>query len=859
MPVYIVQHNHFDPIWRRCWDRTFDYKGKRYRSYADVEERVIDIWLESAKRGATFSEGQAVVFRKYLERNPELYDEIRKLIERGTIELTAAGETIADTNMPSGETLLRNYIMGQRYFEETFGVVPTVGWILDAFGQSAQVPQLMRGCECKAVLRRSYKRVPGIYWKGLDGTVIFAHDAPEAAIGNFVKIPPCPECAGVGCDACDSLGFADAAHITDQDVRNVLSGPLEGEPYVLVSVGGEEAIPNPRLPELVEEARRSGLDIRWGGYGKCLEHFADEIARMDDPGIEVSDEVEGNPASTGCYVTRIDLKREFRRIENMLNTAERWASIAHTLGRPYPVHCLTEAWRSLLFCAFHDAITCTHLDQPYHELMDMLCEADHEASHILDDSLSHIEAHMALPEESNWMLVYNPDSWERQEPVTVTLSGVSGTPALRDSEGNAIDVLDIAAQGIDIQVTFRSPKVPALGYAAVEIEPDAEPLHHGEITAGSDHIENEFFRVSCSDLGVTCVLDKRTGREVSDASRFLTNELILEEDIGHPWGTMSPPSFSERLSGYTTSVSVRRSEHVSEIVLTGCYKGQDKGVKLLTWRQSIKLYAGVDRIDFATEIDWDTAQRRIRVAFPTAIKTDEAFYSIPYGAIERGKYEADMSQMPSTNGDWPAVNWVDVGGDGWGVALVNTGTPSHKIEDGVIYMSLLRSPTDRWCLNEPEYYDCPDFDGARDAGRHEFHYSLIPHEGDWRSAGIEKRAREINNPMVCRMPEETGSDLAPVHSFIKFDATDNVIITAIKKAERDDSLVVRLAETNGEPGSASVEIEGAGKVREVVNYLEREAGPVEDGKVTDVSGQGCPETQQIALSPFRVATVKLDG
>ena len=62
-PVYIVQHNHFDPIWHRCWDRTFDYRGNRYRSYADVEERVIDICLKSAKRGATFSEGHAVVFR----------------------------------------------------------------------------------------------------------------------------------------------------------------------------------------------------------------------------------------------------------------------------------------------------------------------------------------------------------------------------------------------------------------------------------------------------------------------------------------------------------------------------------------------------------------------------------------------------------------------------------------------------------------------------------------------------------------------------------------------------------------------------------------------------------------------------
>ncbi len=847
-PVYIVQHNHFDPIWRRCWDRTFDYKGKRYRPYADLEERFIDLWLENAKRGAVFSEGQAVVFRKYLERNPERLEEMRELIRKGVIELTAAGETVADTNMPSGETLLRNLVMGQIYFERVFGVIPSVGWLEDAFGQSAQVPQIFRGCECGQVLKLSYKRVPGDYWKGLDGSVIFTADAPCVHYaGHCNKIPPCPECTGVGCDACGGSGLEEPkGFVTDEQIEQALRHDYAPYPFGMVIVGGEEVVPNPRLIDLVEKAGSElGLDLRFDGFRAITKHYADWIARVDSPDVEVSDQVEANPVSTGCYVTRIKIKQEFRRLENLVNEAERWATVAHLLGADYPAECLEHAWRDVAFAAFHDAITSTHIDSAYYELLDMLQDAEHEVAHVMEPAFEAIESGIKADAEKTYLLLYNAESWEREEPVTVALSGTAGVPALVGPSGEPIEVLDAVAEGEDVTVTFCSPKVPALGYATIEVHPDAYVLNSGEVTAGPGMVENEYYQIKVSERGIESILDKRTGREAIAAGAYLCNELILEEDIGHPWGTMQPPSFAVGLSRYTTGVSIRGSAGFSEITLTGTYKGDDSNVKVLSWRQRIGLYAGSDRIDFRTEIDWDTAQRRIRVAFPTGIPTDEGVYSIPYGAIKRGKYKPDMTQLPSTNGDWPAINWMDVYSpeEDRGCAVINTGTPSHKVEGGVIFVSLLRSPTDSWCLNEPEFYDCPDFDGARDAGRHEFRYSLIPHQGDWRAANIERRGREVNNPFSIRMLQNAGgSRFGLTHSFIKLDAPDSVVVTALKKAERDDSVIVRLAETAGQEAEAAVSVEGAGETASVVNFLERKAEPV---------------TGKLALGPFKIVTVKL--
>ncbi len=849
IPVYIVQHNHFDPTWRRCWDRVFDYKGERYKSYADLEERFIKAWIANARSGATFSEGQAVVIRKYLERHPEQHDEVVDLVKRGLLELTAAGETVPDTNMVSGETLLRNFVLGQRYFEETFGLIPSIAWLEDAFGQSAQIPQLLRGVGCPSVQALYYKRVPGSYWKGLDGSVLYTGMAPnQPGIGNFIKLNPCSKCSGMGCEVCHGMGLGDQSAMSDQQIRDVLMSPeLAKHPFNLIVIGGEETIPNLILPKLVNEAAtlRDDVEFIYGGYDCITKHMAAELAKIDDDDIEVSDQMEANPVSTGCYVGRIKLKQRVRKVENLLNAAERWATMASLLGAEYPTELLLTSWRNLVFLAFHDAITSDHLDSSYEELMDMLDIAETGASTIQNHALSHIEGMMGNSSEQRKLVLYNSESWRRTDLVTLTIPNTQGLPALIKPDGQPVEILDASARGRNVTVTFHAPEVPAVGYCSLGLVEDTAPIHNGDVTSGPGFIENEYYRITVSERGITSLVDKRSGTEQLDTSRNLLNELILEEDIGHPWGTMQPPSFKEGLSRYTTRVQIRRTPGMSEITLTGQYKGDDTGTYRLSWKQVTRLYKGSERIDFHTEVNWDSAQRRLRLAFPTMLHAAESTYSIPYGAITRTPYEPEMNVMHSTNGDWPTVNWLDIyeAATDRGCALINTGTPSHKVLDGVIFLSILRSPTDSWCLNEPEFYDCPDYDGARDAGQHEFTYCLIPHTGDYGLAGIEKRAREMNTPITAHIVDGPSEGKLPMcHSFLKLDATDNVIVTAIKKADHGDTVIVRLAETAGKPGSANLGVEGVASQATLVDYLEHGDQPV----------QG-----PIALGRFKVVTVKL--
>ena len=197
--LYIIVNNHFDPTWRRGWDRRFTFKGETYVSYADLEEFYLldNLELARAHPNYKFEAESVIVARKFLERHPERLQELQELAHQGRFAVPGAGEAIIDANMVLGESLVRNYVMGLLWVERTFGACPRLAIRNDAFGNSAQLPQILRGCEIAWATGMSYSPARGKYWRGLDGSVIVHATLPIAAQGGGnTKYPPCPVCHG---------------------------------------------------------------------------------------------------------------------------------------------------------------------------------------------------------------------------------------------------------------------------------------------------------------------------------------------------------------------------------------------------------------------------------------------------------------------------------------------------------------------------------------------------------------------------------------------------------------------------------------------------------------------------------------
>jgi alpha-mannosidase len=246
--------------------------------------------------------------------------------------------------------------------------------------------------------------------------------------------------------------------------------------------------------------------------------------------------------------------------------------------------------------------------------------------------------------------------------------------------------------------------------------------------------------------------------------------------------------------------------------------------------QTISLSAGSTRLDFSTAVDWHESRRLLKVAFPVDIRSHRATYEIQYGHVERPTH---------TNTSWDlarfevcAQRWADLSEAGYGVALLNDCKYGYDIHGNVMRLSLLRSPG--W--PDPE----------SDQGLHRFAYALFPHGGDLREAGVVAEAEAFNMPLVA-IPAEAGSaGTRPVAASIVRADQPNVTVEAVKKADREDALVVRVSEVWGARGR--VELSTTLPVQWVtrVDVLEREVAglPCVDGMV------------ELDLKPFEIVTLK---
>jgi hypothetical protein len=267
-------------------------------------------------------------------------------------------------------------------------------------------------------------------------------------------------------------------------------------------------------------------------------------------------------------------------------------------------------------------------------------------------------------------------------------------------------------------------------------------------------LSNGRIRITLGDKGVDQVCDLETGAVMRADEAFPIGALRLDEDEGDPWGTRKIPAFREPLAAYTKFLGAARFEGYSEAWYYGIYEpnlgfGREKDAMVfgLEWQITVRLLDGADRVDFGYEIFWKSANRRIRAVFPTQSPTDTGCYSIPGGWLERKRYEQTGTGLWSPNGDWPALYFVATQGadqkaPGW--ALVNYGTPSARIENGQMQVSLLRSPAFGHCLERyGQNYPMPT-GNLRDSGWHHFTLSLTPHAGAGGMANLTRRAAALN-------------------------------------------------------------------------------------------------------------------
>ena len=832
----VLRANHFDPLWRRCWDRSFYDSGRCFVSYRDIERDFYDDAIKSTADGAgTFISESVWTIRHYLETRPEAMAILKQLASEGRFELLGSGENIIDTNMVSGEMIIRNLMLGTLWGRDVIGRAPSVGWYLDGFGSSAQLPQILRGCEYRWLAAISYNLPDAPYWQGLDGSIVYVGmDDKISYIYPCVNIPfkkhaPCKECSGHGCQVCNFRGY-------DSPRADFNNAPKDDDEYsgavIAANLSGEEILPSIEIEAQIEEYNKMSkrFHFRQGIYSDLAVYIEKEISNVDNPAPKlISSKTENNPCQTGCYVSRIKTKQTYRENENALYTAELWDTVINQ-GKNHDI--LKDIWKRLSFTAFHDAITASHIDQAYDELMDVAEEIKADINSVVLD----IKDNMRLaPDNSNKITVFNPYSFSCDFVVDIA-APLKNAKVFRDSRE------EINYPSLDNRVTFLAKDVPALGTAvydiseSIEIAPVVVNKRIGEINFGG-------FILDVTDAGISKVYSVDYGT-VTNCSKFFFGELVLETDIGDPWCTRSNDRTRYNLSRYTHLESI--TESANELVIQ--YKGKHPlglghiesvaaMVYDLSWEQSFIIRKGIKRIDVKTDVKWYTQNSRLRIMFPSRTAANQGFYEIPAGILERERYEQIGFDAVSGAGDWPALNWVGIDMDNYIFTVLNSGTPSARIEDGAISYSILRSPSLPAWLYEPFFYTAFNYNYIADQGEHSFKHSFV--------VAKDKMDAQRFGVAFNNIPFAVNGNREEL-SFLELDAK-GTILTSVKKSETDNSIIIRLTEYLGIGEHLSLNINRPISGAFLCNMLESDLEELNtnDGVIN------------IAIAPNKILTIKL--
>lgn len=824
--VYIIAKEHFDLVWRRCFERDFEFQGRNFVSYARLEELYIKDNIELCKKYPhyNFEIESVAVLQKFLERNPDYEQIIEEYIRDMRIYIPFSGINIVDSNMTNGESIVRNYLYGYNYMKDKYGYICEGVDRNDAFGNSAQLPQIIRKFGSKWVCHIAYSPCTSPYWRGIDGSIVYNMAPPcIGEHGGYRKYPPCPVCGGFGDETCEYCGGRGIDEPFLEKVKfylRIREDEIEkSEIPGYVYAGGEEILPKDDIIKWAEE-NSDKYDIEFVSFKHYEQHYKTWLDKVDNPPEEeIFPSAECNPNNTGTYVSRIKIKQGVRRLENSIFAAE---ALSIASGKEYPAEAFKGVWEKALFTMFHDSLPATIVDPAYDEICDTIADAQQLVDEIIEE-----QSALVTEKKDDILTVFNPNGIAASAECTAVLpkdmvpEGVTLTDFKQNGENvtikfeardmNAYETrayrLVHAPESFEREILFAATEQTASGEGILTNNPDREK----EDTTENDVIlENEFYRITAGNHGITEIFDKKLGKTVARESEYKIGEWILEHDEGSPWATISPDMRRQSLARNTKIICNEKTSDYHRVTFKfkpDVVSGYAVSGAVVVY--SVTLAKNNDKIMFSADVDWDMQNHRFRIAFPTEL-SGRHIYEIPYGMIERKPYEPNIvyednsSNWASAAGDYPAINWAGIDDGCESIALFNKGTPSYQISSDslgkqTMYLTVLRSPSVGTYLHTPLEYSMTDYDRMRDPGLHHFEYALKSYRGAFSENGVvvdgiafNTRMLTFNGSIALRDMPQVLSGSARISAVIPSHDKQGLIIRVVEFAGKDSDLEIKI-------------------------------------------------------------------
>ena len=784
-----IGHTHIDVAW---WWTVAQTREKVVRSFATV------LKLMEEFPDYKFMSSQPVLYYFLKQRYPELYEKIKQRVAEGRWETEGGMWLEADCNLTSGESLVRQFLHGKRFFREEFGQDNKILWLPDVFGYSGALPQIMRksGIDYFMTTKLAWNQINRIpndtfVWRGIDGSEVLTHLITTTGV--------------------------------DQDPKQSFFTTYNGLLHPGAIMGGWERYQNKEL--------NNDILVCYGygdGGGGPTRNMLETSARMEKgiAGIptvrqatartyfeELNERLKGNRRletwegefyfeyHRGTYTSMGRNKKGNRKSEHLMMDLE----LLGVLNKDYPHEADTRLWRDIILLnQFHDILPGSSIAEVYD-----VTKAEYEA--LEAEVKAEIAKRLtALAGEGDAVTVFNTLGFDRDD--VVRLGDVKAT-GLLDADGTVYPV-----QQTENGAVAYIKGIPSKGSKSLKA---VQAQAVSPFTRSDDyHLETPYYSISLDETGAfTSIFDKENDREILKPGKVARIRCYEDKPIYYDnWDI--DMYYTEKSWAVDDLKSLRWTadgavETVLELAFDCC------GSEIV---QKIHFYADTRRIDFETKIDWKLHQHLLKAEFPVDIHADEATFEVQFGNVKRKTH---------TNTSWDkarfescAQKWMDFSEGHYGVSLLNDCKYGHSVNDGVIGLTLLKSGV------EPH----PN----ADVEVHEFTYSLLPHAGGWQEAGTVQEAYKLNQSAYAVIGGEAGQ----TRSFASVNKR-NVILETVKAAENGEGTVLRLYECENARTKVTLTLPEGTTAAYLTNLLEEV-----ESELTVVDG-----TVTFTVKPYEIVTV----
>lgn len=748
--VYLIGHSHIDMNWLWPMEDTIDVC---LRDFATVNKLMKEF------PELHFSQSQAAVYEIVREKDPSLFNKIKKRIKEKRWEATSSTWVEGDLNMAAGEALVRQLLYAKTYTRKMLGANPLICWEPDTFGHPVSYPQIL----AKAGIRYYYfmrcgKKLPIFWWEAPDGSRVLAFNSiynGEITARNVVS---------VATEIARDYGINSSMYLFG--VGDHGGGPTRRD--ILTKM---ELDKRPAIPSLIFSS---------------AENFYNEALKDKTNYPVIKDEL--NPIFEGCYTTHSDIKKANREGENLLLTAEVLATLASFYGYSYPQDSFKEAWRKVCFNQFHDILDGSAIHSSYQYSGKLAKEVEKTVKNIIEDSLGFLSSHIKTERENKKalpLIVFNQLGWARDDVVAVDIPQQAFSSFhLLDEEDNLVP-FQIEGK----KLVFIAKKVPAFGYKTYWMVP-GEKAKASEATLyidekGKMESPDYLLQVEPSTGVIIRLYHKKMQKEIFRPSSLMQGNpdtyVIDKASNLFRLFTEAPHSMSSWVIGNTEKVVNLCNQPEIKVLEKGPVRiilSIRRSFNQSCIEQKIILYRDLERMDFKTKIDWQERGSykegvpMLRVFFHLNFSPSEAVFEIPFGWIKRASWGEEM----------PALRWIDVSQTDYGVSLINDCKYGHQVQGNSISLTLLRSPY------EP--------DALPDLGAHNIGYAIYPHSGSWKKDKTIRRAAEFNQPLLAQWEKAHPGSL-PSSSGLFNIKPDNLVISGLKRAEDGKGSILRFYEVEG--------------------------------------------------------------